>query len=115
MSEEIKFEVQDRLGRLVRLREAVYQRHLPQHPEMTGYVEGAKLTIAEPDFELIDEDSSTNCYQYYRKGLGRGKFKGCFIKVPVYYQKTLWGEVGEVATFHFARRLGRGKITWQRR
>jgi hypothetical protein len=115
MDEEIRFEVRDRLGRLVRLREEVYQRHLPEHPEMSEYVEEAKQTIAGPDFELADEDESGNCYKYYRMGLGRDKFQKCFLMVPVYYRETLfWGEVGEVATFHFTRRVGRGNLTWKR-
>lgn len=50
--EQIKFEVRDRQGRVVRLREAVYHRHLPEHPEMGDYIEEAKLTISDPDCEL---------------------------------------------------------------
>ena len=82
---------------------------------MADYIEEAKQTIADPDHELSDDEADGNCIVYYRWGLGRGKFEKCFIKVPVYYERTLlWGRVGEVATFHLTRRLGRGKITWTR-
>ena len=112
---EYVFEVRDRQGRVVRLRRAVYERHLPQRPEMAAYVEEARLTIASPDWELVDEDTGSNCRVYYRLGLGRDKFEKCFLKVPVYYRKTLWGEEGEVATFHLTRQLGRGRVTWKSR
>jgi len=109
--EKITFEVRDRLGRTVRLRESVYERHLPTHREMADYLEEAKQTIIDPDYELEDGE---NCYGYYRMGLGKGRYEKCFIAVPVYYRRTLWGDEGEVATFHLTRRLGRGKITWKR-
>lgn len=107
---ELAFEVRDRKGRPVQLRADVYERHLPKHPEMADYLEEAKETIADPDLELEDDGSTV----YYRMGLGRDEFEKCFVKVPVRYKRTLWGEVGEVATFHLTRRLGRGKIMWRR-
>ena len=109
--QELAFKVSDRLGREVQLRSEVYERHLPTHPEIADYLAEAAKTIADPDYELEDDDGSI---VYYRKGLGRGKFKGCFIKVPVHYRKTFWGEAGEVATFHLTGRLGRGRVIWSR-
>lgn len=48
--EKITFEVRDRLGRTVRLRESVYERHLPTHREMADYLEEAKQTLLVPAF-----------------------------------------------------------------
>ena len=113
--EAVVFEVKDRRGRLVRLRETVYLRHLPTHPEMADYLEEAKRTIADPDYELKDDEAEGECIIYYRLGLGREVFEKCFVTVPVHYAKTLlWGEVGEVATFYLPRKLGRGKVSWTR-
>lgn len=112
--EELVFEVRDRHGTLVRLRKSVYEKHLPKHPEMADYIEEAQQTIADPDHELVDDEAEGKSTIYYRLGLGRGAFEKCFVMVPVYYQKTLWGEVGEVATLHLTRRIGRGRLTWTR-
>ena len=100
---------------MVRLRKSVYEKHLPKRPEMADYIEEAKQTIADPDHELVDDEAEEKSTIFHRLGLGRDAFEKCFIMVPVHYQKTLlWGEVGEVATFHLTRRIGRGRLTWTR-
>ncbi len=93
------------------MRTEVYERHLPKHPEMAEYLEEAAEAVVDPDVVLEEDDGSLVSY---RMGLGRDKFEKCFVVVPVHYSKTFWGEIGEVATFHLARRLGRGKLTWTR-
>ncbi len=114
VQEQYRFETVDRERRVVRYREAIYQRHLRQHPEMAEYVEEAKQTVNDPDCITSDDDGGRDYQVYYRFGLGRGKHAKCFIKVPVYYHRTLWGEVGEVATFHLTRRIGTGRAIWTR-
>ena len=112
--EEVVFQTKDRMGRSVRLRKVVFQRHLPDHPEMAGYVDEAAITVSDPDYEYREEEDNEGRFAriYYKKGLGRDKFEKCFIKVPVYYDND---GAGEVATFHFTRRLDtKGKLLWQR-
>ena len=48
--DEVVFEVQDRNGRSVRLRRLVYERHLPDRPEMADYAQEAAETVADPDW-----------------------------------------------------------------
>ena len=102
----VKFEVEDRAGRKVRLREDVYERHLEKHPEMADYLEEAQTAIRDPEWEL--DDAGTTCY--VRLGLGKGKFEKLFLKIPVYYA----GGVGEVATFYFTPGVGRGDVVWKK-
>lgn len=108
--ERYLFEVLDRRGRTVRYRESVFLGHLHQHPEMERYVEEIRITITDPDIEVLDDDA----FVYYRMGLGRDKFQRCYIKVPVYYQGVLGAETGSIATAHFTTRIGRGKRLWER-
>ena len=109
--EEYLFEVRDRRGRVVRWKTSVFERHLPARPEMADYVEEIKATVADPDKEVLDGDA----FVYYRMGLGRDKFKRCYIKVPIYYQGPFGTEVGSIATAHFTTRIGgRGRILWER-
>lgn len=107
------FETTDRLGRWVRCRRSVYQRHLTEHPEMEDYIEEAKLTVGDPDCEYREEadNEEMSIRVYYRMGLGRGQFEKCLIKVPVYYDRT---NEGEVATFYFTRRVTEGILLWRR-
>lgn len=109
--EEYLFEVRDRRERMVRYKTSVFERHLPEHPEMVGYIEEIRATVADPDKEVLDADS----FVYYRMGLGRDRFKRCYIKVPIYYQGSFGAEEGSIATAHFTTRIGgRGRILWER-
>lgn len=107
--ERLKFETEDRLGRTVRLRESVYERHLPDRLEMADYLEDARRTIEDPDIELEDEDEG--CYIYCRFGLGRDRWEKCFVKVFVYFNAQ---NVGEVATFFLPSRVGPEKVVWSK-
>lgn len=109
--EEYLFEVLDRRGRIVRYKTSVFERHLPERPEMAGYIAEIRETVADPDKEVYDGDAIV----YYRMGLGRDKFQRCYIKVPVYYQGVFGAEEGSIATAHFTTRIGgRGRIVWER-
>ena len=114
MEEHYVFQVEDRYGQIVRLRRVVYERHLPEHPEMADYEKEAQMTIAEPDVELLDEVAGEDCHVYCRFGLGRDDLDKCWVKVPVYYDEVSGVREGEVATFYFSSRVGRGKKIWQR-
>ena len=110
--EETVFETTDRLGRRVRYRKVIYERHIPEHPEMADYLEEAADTVHDPDYEVREEPDNKEEFRrtYYKMGLGRDDFEMCFIKVPVYYDRI----GGEVATVHFCRQLARGKLLWRR-
>lgn len=114
MKKPTLFECEDREGRSVRLRKEVFDRHVTDRPEMASYIEEARLTVSDPDYQL-DDDNDSNAGEitriYYKMGLGRGKFAKCFLMVPVFYDST---QEGEVATFHFTRRIGKGVLVWQR-
>jgi len=115
VSKEYIFETEDCLGRVVRYRKEVFDRHLPEHPEMAAYTEEIRITVSDPDYGYEDEDNETTLsIVYYRLGLGRGKYQDCFIKVPVYYDKSVSPREGEIATAHFSRRVGGGKLIWRR-
>jgi len=111
-SNETVINTVDRFGRAVRYRRTVYERHLPDRPEMADYLEEAANTINDPDLEYQEEpdNGEFGIRVYYKDGLGRGQFEKCLLKVPVHYDHI----GGEVATFHFTRRVGRGEIIWQR-
>jgi len=112
--QECIFETTDGEGRLVRYRSVIYNRHLPEHPEVAAYMKEAALTINDPDCEIEDEPEAEDSFSrvFYRFGLLRGDYAKLFIKVPVYYTRAT--SEGEVATIHLARHIGRGKIIWQR-
>jgi hypothetical protein len=101
------------LGRKVRYRRAIYERHLADHPETVDYLQEAVLTISDPDSEYQEEEDTDDfsCRVYYRMGMGRDEFERCLLKIPVYYDGT---DEGEVATFHFTRRVARGTLLWRR-
>lgn len=103
LREKVKFEVRDRHGRRVRLRESVYDQHLPDRPEMARYLEEAERTVREPHYEL--QDGGSVCYLRH----GYGQRGTLYLRVPVYYK----GDRGEVATFHLTARKGRGEETWK--
>lgn len=110
-----KFETKDRFGNEVRLSESTYNSHLQYRSEMADYLDEARQTIEDPDLILCDKDG---CHHHYKLGLGRGKFKNCYVQVLVRY-KTVGGRTeGVVVSYWLARRVRtvrKGeKIVWMR-
>ncbi|MDE3091031.1 MAG: hypothetical protein KGJ80_16785, partial [Chloroflexota bacterium] len=81
--------VNDPRGLAISLIEDVWEDHVRKHPEIADYFEEIKLTAQEPDEIYFDPVSSarrqvgTSIYSYYRRNLGRGRFKGALVIVIV--------------------------------
>ena len=111
-SQKYIFETKDRNGIIVRLDRRTFDRHLTYHPEICNYVDEAKLTIEAPDVILVDND---NCHHHYRLGLGKDKFRKCYVQVLVYYFRR--GDIteGKVASFWLTRNVGKGRLAWMKK
>lgn len=103
------FEAKDRDGVVVRMSRETYERHLPTRPEMADYIEEARITVEDPHLIILDEDG---CHHHYRLGLGRGKFKKCYVHVLVYYRRRRGRRVGLVASYWLCRDLIEGETVW---
>lgn len=106
------FETKDRNGVTVRMSKDTYERHLPARPEIAHYIEEAQITIQDPELIIRDDD---DCYHHYRLGLGREKFKKCYVRVLVRYRRRKSRKEGIVATFWLSRSVGEGEIVWIRK
>lgn len=82
-----------------------FDNHKERHPEIVGYVEEAKQTIADPDVVL---ETDNGAVQLFRRGLGRKPFERTYLEVVVYYRGKPAN--GVVATYHFTDRLGSGRL-----
>lgn len=89
-----------------------YESHLPTRPEMADYTEEAKLTIEDPDVIMRDKDG---CHHHYKLGLGREKFKNCYVRVLVHYRRRWGRKEGIVASYWLCRRIGKGELIWMTR
>jgi len=104
------FETKDRDGITVRMSKATYDKHLPIHPEIAHYVQEAKLTIQEPEVVVRDDDG---CHHHHRLGLGRGKHKGCYLRVLVNYHGRGKRKYGIVASYWMSRNIcPHGEVIW---
>jgi len=111
--QETVFETVDRYGRSVRFRKVVYEKHLPERPEMADYIQEAACTVSDLDSEYREEDDADelSIRIYYRMGMGNDRYDKCLLKIPVYYDRA---NEGEVATFYFTRRVTGGTLIWRR-
>ncbi len=81
--------VTDPRGLAISLAEDVWSDHVHKHPEIADYFEEIKLTTAEPDEIYFDPLSSamrptgTSVFSYYRRHLGRDKYRDDFVVVIV--------------------------------
>jgi len=105
------FETKDRNGVVVRMSRETYERHLPTRPEMADYVAEAKLTVEDPHVIIVDH---RGCYHHFRLGVGRGKFRKCYVQVLVHYRRRLGQKRGIVATYWLSRKLCEGETIWMR-
>ena len=108
------FETKDRQGRAVRLTKRNFENHVKTHPEIRDYIEEAKQTLEDPDVEFEADNGTT---YYYKIGLTRGKFKGCYVLVIVRYSDIpgLEQAEGRVATFYPTTKISSdGELTWMR-
>jgi hypothetical protein len=86
---KILWTVTDPRGLTISLAEDVWLDHVYKHPEIDDYFDEIKLTTQSPDEIYFDPLSSarrqvgTSIYSYYRRDLGRGKYKDAFIVVVV--------------------------------
>ncbi|MBI3914294.1 MAG: hypothetical protein HY327_08945 [Chloroflexi bacterium] len=86
---KILWTVTDPRGLTISLAEDVWRDHVNKHPEIAEYSDEIRLTAQEPDEIYFDPVSSarrktgTSIYSYYRRNVGRGKYKGNFIMVVV--------------------------------
>ena len=106
------FETKDREGVIVRMSKDTYERHLPIHPEIADYIEEAELTVQDPELIIRDDD---NCYHHYRLGLGRGKYKKCYVRVLVNYRHRRRKKEGIVSSYWLSRTVGEGEVIWMKK
>lgn len=94
-------------GRRVRLTQRTYDNHVPKHPEVAEYLEEAQQVIADPDGVI---ELTSNARLLYAYGLGRDRYKNCYLGVVVYYRRQGDSETGVVATYYFHRTLPKGRV-----
>lgn len=86
---KILWTVTDPRGLTISLAEDVWVDHVSKHPEIEVYFDAIRLTAQEPDEIYFDPMSSarrqtgTSIYSYYKRNLGRDKYKDTFVVVVV--------------------------------
>ena len=76
-------------GLTISLAEDVWLDHVHKHPEIADYFDAIKFTVQEPDEIYFDPLSSARrqvgalIHLYYRRNLGRGKYKDTLIVVVI--------------------------------
>ena len=77
------FQATDCFGRTVVLEHSNWQRHLAQgrHPEVVPYLGVLPQVLSRPD--IVMEAHSNGAYHYYKRGLGKGRFRRAWLVVIV--------------------------------
>ena len=102
MPVEYVFEIEDWLGRPVRLTQRTFNNHVNKRSITSEYLEEAKTTIRDPD---VVQPSSSGATLLYRFGLGRPPYSRLYLMVAVHYQTRRGTQEGAVATYFFTDTL----------
>lgn len=117
----ILWTVTDPRGLNISLAEDVWTDHVHKHPEIAEYFDEIKLTTQQPDEIYFDPLSSvrrkpgTLIQLYYKRNLGRGKYKDTFVVVVVKSLEEDGGKQGFVESALLSDRvMNRLVLEWKR-
>ena len=99
---EYVFEIEDWLGRPVRLTQRTFENRANKRSMTSGYLEEAKVTIRDPDIVQLSSSGATLLYRF---GLGRSPYSRLYLMVAVHYRTRGGTEAGAVATYFFTDKL----------
>jgi hypothetical protein len=100
------FQVTDCFGRTVTLDHANWQRHLARgrHPEVVPYLGALPRVLSQPD--VVMEAQGDGAYHYYRRGLGRGRFRNAWLIAIV----AMFGHQAKVVSWRFMFQIDPGGV-----
>lgn len=111
----------DPRGLTVTLVEDVWQEHVQKHPEIADYFDEIRLTVQEPDEIFFDPLSTarrrpgTAIHLYYKRNLGREKYRNVLIVVVIKSVEESGGKQGYVESALLSDRvMSRLVLEWKR-
>lgn len=118
---KILWTVIDPRGLPISLVEDVWNEHVHKHPEIAEYFDEIRRTSEEPDEIYFDPLSSTRrrpgtlIHLYYKRSLGRDKYRDTFVVVVVKSLEESGGRQGFVESALLSDRImNRLVLEWKR-